>query len=70
MRNRKEGFLKNIHLHISKQQHMQKNNNYQNKNKKKSSVILMKSSEIDNCEICGHVCGTRRNACDVINKVQ
>ena len=26
MRNWKEGFLKNVHLHISKQQHKQKNN--------------------------------------------
>ena len=35
MRNRrKEGFLKNIHLHISKQQHkLEKNNYYENKNK-------------------------------------
>ena len=40
------------------------------KTKTKPSVILTKSSEIDNCEICGHACGIKRNTCDVMNKVQ
>ena len=33
MRNWREGFLKNVHLHISKQQQKQKNNYQENKNK-------------------------------------
>ena len=44
MRNQKEGFLKNINLHISKRQDKQNNNYYQNKNKTKTLFKLMKSS--------------------------
>ena len=45
MRNRKEGFLENIHLHISKRHHKQKIIIIIIKTKTKTLFILMKSSD-------------------------
>ena len=50
MRNRKEEFLKNINLHISKQQDEQTNNYYQNKNNDYDNHIIIGMKEGE--ELC------------------